>query len=175
MLEPIVPDSYWVTDRLAAGEYPGASTEADARAKVARFERAGITLLVDLTHPTDRLEPYEPYLTLAGRAHHPIVDNDVPTEREMSATLDAIDEALADGQTIYVHWRRRGRVHQNESSRRLAIFGSTLNLFPTVVLQAFAGPRPERRRRAGRVRRPMPERHGQTGSGQHLRRNRELR
>jgi hypothetical protein len=110
MPEPIVPDSYWVAEQLAAGEYPGATTEAGARAKVARFESAGITLFVDLTHPTDELESYEPYVALARRAHHAIVDNDVPTTREMAATLDTIDSALADGQTIYVHcWGGIGR------------------------------------------------------------------
>jgi hypothetical protein len=110
MPEPIVPDSYWVTDQLAAGEYPGATTEPGARAKVARFEIAGITLFVDLTHPTDRLEPYEPYLTAARRGHHAIADNDVPPAGEMTATLDAIDAALAEGETVYVHcWGGIGR------------------------------------------------------------------
>jgi protein-tyrosine phosphatase len=110
MRDPIVPDSYWVTDRFAAGEYPGAATHASASEKAARFESAGITLFVDLTHPTDRLEPYEPYLTLARRVHHPIVDNDVPSAAEMTATLDAIDDALDEGEIVYVHcWGGIGR------------------------------------------------------------------
>jgi hypothetical protein len=110
MPDPIVPDSYWLTDHFAAGEYPGATTVDDARAKVGRFESAGITRFVDLTHPTDHLEPYAPWLALATRSHHPIVDNDVPSAREMIETLDAIDRALDDEQTIYLHcWGGIGR------------------------------------------------------------------
>jgi predicted protein tyrosine phosphatase len=110
MPDRIVPDSYWLTDHFAAGENPGARREADAVSRIARFESAGIRRFVDLTHPTDHLAPYAPYLTLATRIHHPIVDNDVPSRREMTATLDGIDRALDEEQTIYVHcWGGIGR------------------------------------------------------------------
>lgn len=110
MSEPIVPDSYWITDALAAGEYPGARSLQAARQRIGRFERAGVTVFVDLTHPTDFLAPYAELLTSSRRSHHPIVDNDIPTVAEMSATLDAIDAALADGETVYVHcWGGIGR------------------------------------------------------------------
>jgi protein-tyrosine phosphatase len=40
----------------------------------------------------------------------PIRDMDVPTQAHMAATLHAIDQALADGHTVYVHcWGGIGR------------------------------------------------------------------
>ena len=110
MHEPIVPDSYWVTDELAGGEYPGARRADAALSRVRLFEAVSITLFVDLTHPADHLEPYEKHLATATRVCHPIVDNDVPTVDEMQATLDTIDGALAAGETVYVHcWGGIGR------------------------------------------------------------------
>ena len=110
MPEPIVPDSYWVTDTFAAGEYPGARLASAAEQRVRTFERAGVTHFVDLTHPSDFLAPYETFLRSARRASHPIVDNGVPTVTEMEATLEAIDVALSDGETVYVHcWGGIGR------------------------------------------------------------------
>ena len=41
--ERIIPASYWVTDRLAAGQYPGSLDPGDAVAKVACFAQAGVT------------------------------------------------------------------------------------------------------------------------------------
>ena len=110
MPDPIVPDSYWVTDAFAAGEYPGARVAATAEQRVRSFQRAGITVFVDLTHATDHLTPYETFLRSARRVCHPIVDNSVPTVAEMRVTLDVIDAALSDGETIYVHcWGGIGR------------------------------------------------------------------
>ena len=42
---------------------------------------------------------------------HPIVDAGIPrTPEQMAATLDAIDDALDDGKTVYVHcWGGVGR------------------------------------------------------------------
>jgi hypothetical protein len=110
MPEPIVPDSYWVTDAFAAGEYPGARFIATAEERVRSFERARIKLFVDLTHSSDYLSPYETFLRSARRVSHPIVDNSVPTVVDMQATLDTIDGALSDGETVYVHcWGGIGR------------------------------------------------------------------
>lgn len=107
---PIVPDSYWVTDRLAAGEYPGARDPDVARDRLALFEAARVRHFVDLTHAADGLEPYERHLRLATRLRHPIVDMSVPTEAEMAATLDAIDGALGGRGRVYVHcWGGIGR------------------------------------------------------------------
>jgi hypothetical protein len=108
--EPIIPASYWVTDVLAAGQYPGSKDPAEAATKVARFRAAGVTTFVDLTHPDDGLEPYAHLIEDARRLHHPIVDNDIPTVDEMRRALDAVDNSLADGETVYVHcWGGHGR------------------------------------------------------------------
>ena len=107
---PIVPDTYWVTERIAAGGYPGARDPDAAREKIATFEAARIRHFVDLTHLADGLEPYDAHLQMARRLRHPIVDMDVPAEREMVATLDAIDAALAARGKVYVHcWGGIGR------------------------------------------------------------------
>lgn len=110
MPKPIVRDSYWVTETLAAGEYPGATRPEVAHCRVRLFEASGITLFVDLTHAADGLEPYEEHLAIARRVCHPIVDNGIPSSSEMQATLDTLDEALAAGETVYVHcWGGIGR------------------------------------------------------------------
>ena len=108
--EPIIPASYWVTDTLAAGQYPGSLDPEEAATKVARFVDAGVTTFVDLTHPWDRMEPYEPLLTTQTRLHFPIVDNDIPTAAEMTTILDAIDAALEQDGKVYLHcWGGHGR------------------------------------------------------------------
>ena len=43
-----------------AGAYPGTLAAVEA------FERAGVTLFVDLTHPSDPLDGYERYLVGHG-------------------------------------------------------------------------------------------------------------
>ena len=108
--DPIIPASYWLTDTLAAGQYPGSVDPQQAAAKVALFHAAGVTTFIDLTHPDDRLEPYETYLSGATRHTFPIVDNDIPTVDQMTQILNAIDTALAQGQVVYVHcWGGHGR------------------------------------------------------------------
>jgi len=109
--EPPIPNAYWVTQRLAAGEHPGARDPDEARARLERFEAARIRVFVDLTHTSDGLEPYDGHLAPGRRRlRHPIVDMSVPTEAEMVAILDAIDAALADRKRVYVHcWGGIGR------------------------------------------------------------------
>ena len=108
--DPIIPASYWVTDTLAAGQYPGSQEPEEAATRLTRFADAGITTFVDLTHPRDRMEPYEHLLTTQTRLHFPIVDNDVPTVTEMTTILDAIDTAVEGDETVYVHcWGGHGR------------------------------------------------------------------
>jgi hypothetical protein len=106
-----IPDSYRVTERLLAGAYPAASGDEDeTAARIARFERIGVTTFVDLTHPADPLDPYEPHLTRARRRAHPIVDLGVPTIPHLVRVLDEIDEIHADGGVVYVHcWGGIGR------------------------------------------------------------------
>lgn len=105
-----MPDSYWVDETFAAGEYPGAAAEHVARQRLSRFASAGIGLFLDLTHPADGLAPYEHLLVSGERMHRPIVDMGTPTERELVDTLDAIDAAIESGTRLYVHcWGGIGR------------------------------------------------------------------
>lgn len=99
-------DSYWVVPgRLLAGEYPGARDDAQARRQVRRLRWSGVTDFFDLTEAGEYgLRPYAPLLD--GAAHHTrfsIPDRDVPSEETMREILDAIDAALAEGRTVYLH------------------------------------------------------------------------
>jgi protein-tyrosine phosphatase len=113
-----IPDSYWVQPRkLLAGEYPGARSRYEARQKLARFLRAGITYFLDLTEEGE-LAPYADLLaeeaSAAGvavtRYRAPIPDLGTPTEAQVAAILDRIDAAVAAGDRVYVHcWGGIGR------------------------------------------------------------------
>ena len=95
---------YAVSEALRAGGYPGTP---DA---VAALERDGVTLFVDLTHPSDPLPDYGPWLHDAHRLAHPIPDMGTPTAGYMMWILDDIDAAQAAGGTAYVHcWGGVGR------------------------------------------------------------------
>lgn len=105
-----IRDCYPVSDRLLAGEYPGAADAELAASRIRRFERHGITHFVDLTHPADLLEPYDRHLARARRLHHSIVDMGTTTIPHMIRILDDVDAALADGGAVYVHcWGGIGR------------------------------------------------------------------
>lgn len=98
------PARYAVSDGLLAGAYPG-TTEA-----VAALERSGVTLFVDLTHPSDPLDDYGHLLLGARRVAHPIPDMGAPTAGHLMQILDDIDAARAQGDTAYVHcWGGVGR------------------------------------------------------------------
>lgn len=108
--EPILPNSYWVTDTIAAGQYPGHYDAVLALERIRRFEVAGVDLMIDLTEDRDGLEPYDGLLTSCVHARHPIRDNDVPTVEQMVRILDTVDDAGAAGRTVYVHcWGGHGR------------------------------------------------------------------
>ena len=114
-----LPNSYWVVPgRFAAGEYPGAMEAERAATKLNTLLSAGINHFIDLTEPGE-LEPYVEIaeeearnlgLTVAYE-RHPIVDGSVPRNQEqMAKVLDAIDAALNDSKTIYIHcWGGVGR------------------------------------------------------------------
>jgi predicted protein tyrosine phosphatase len=106
------PDAYWITDRLLAGEYPGAKDTAEARRKLERFLDAGVTTFIDLTEEDEY--GLRPYAAAAGKLsaarglplthlRWSIPDLTPPTPPQMSRILDAIDDALTAGQTVYVH------------------------------------------------------------------------
>lgn len=112
MMERPHGNCYWVVpEKFLAGEYPGTKDGSEAQAKIERHLAAGITTFIDLTEPGE-LEAYEPLLQ--GRAiYHrfPIEDLSIPeSHEEMVEILDTIDQALADGHTIYLHcWGGVGR------------------------------------------------------------------
>ena len=117
--KPPFPNSYWVVPgRFAAGEYPGALDERDARAKLRTLLQAGVTRFIDLTEAKE-LSPYIHLLNeeaeeLGIPAKHDrygIRDVHVPsTKEEMAAVLDAIDAAMGGSTVVYVHcWGGVGR------------------------------------------------------------------
>ena len=105
-----IRDAYVVADGLLAGEYPGANDPEEAARRITRFESYGIRTFVDLTHPADSLDPYEPLLQEGRRLAHPIVDMGTTTIPHMTRILDDIDAARAVGEGVYVHcWGGLGR------------------------------------------------------------------
>ena len=118
-MNPPLPNSYWVRPgRFAAGEYPGDLDPCQAAAKLKTLLRAGIDHFIDLTGAGE-LRPYRDIAEREAPAHgvrvgyerFPIDDAGVPRSREwMARILDAIDAALDDGKTVYVHcWGGVGR------------------------------------------------------------------
>ena len=113
-------NSYWVVPgRFAAGEYPGAKDRHEAAARLRTLLRAGIDHFIDLTRRADGLAPYvriaqeqaEAAGVMVWWEPHPIRDMSIPRNPgEMTAILDAIDDAMARGRTVYVHcWGGIGR------------------------------------------------------------------
>ena len=113
-----MPNSYWVIpDSFAAGEYPGAKNPDETAAKLGALLEAGIDHFIDLTEAGERaysgpLAAYSDILDEEARRRgltigwerHPIRDMDVPNSPEsMIEILNAIDSALDDGRTVFVH------------------------------------------------------------------------
>ena len=109
-----IPNSYWVVPgRFAAGEYPGAKDPVEAAAKLGTLLDAGIDHFIDLTQDGEyRLLPYSDIVKEQARRRgltvecerHSICDESVPRSREeMAAILEAIDSALDNGKTVFVH------------------------------------------------------------------------
>ena len=116
-----IPNSYWVVPGcLAAGEYPGDEDPVQAANKLGTLLDAGIDHFVDLTENREYgLLPYADIVKEVARdrdltvcwERHPIKDRRIPRSSEqMAGILDAIDTALDDGKTVYVHcWGGVGR------------------------------------------------------------------
>ena len=112
-------NSYWVQQGcFAAGEYPGDKNPQFAAQKLEKLLDAGIDHFIDLTEPGELV----PYVRIAkqtassldrqvGWERHSIRDLSVPQNPEqMTLILAAIDDALNEGKTVYVHcWGGVGR------------------------------------------------------------------
>lgn len=103
--------SYWVTGSLVAGMYPGSRVAAVAQQKVRALCTTGITLFLDLTDPSDDLEPYEQFLTgSARRSSLPVHDLEIPPASVVADALRLIDSEAVAGGITYVHcWGGIGR------------------------------------------------------------------
>jgi len=111
------PQTYWVqAGRLLAGPCPGTDAHLDALAA------AGVTCILNLQEPDEVNHAGEPFrdYTVPYRARMdgrelrflrmPVRDYSVPSPQGMAAILDALDAALADGHTVYLHcWGGKGR------------------------------------------------------------------
>ena len=101
-----VRSSYWAADCFLAGGYPGAGDADQAARRLRAFAEHDVALFVDLTHPSDGLDPYDTLLRVgARRVAHPIVDMGTTTIPHMSRILDDIDAVIGEGNTVYVHCR----------------------------------------------------------------------
>lgn len=119
-IDPPSSNSYWVCPgRFAAGEYPSDRHRAAALEKLRALLDTGIDHFIDLTDPQEKLEPYEEILRTESRArdedlcHERFIIRDVHVPDDPQAMvqiLDAIDGALDQGRTVYLHcWGGVGR------------------------------------------------------------------
>ncbi len=120
-MSPPTPSSYWVVPgKLLAGAYPGAPTPEAHEQKIRDLLAAGVRVFLSLMEPEEtnhQGEPFNPYERMACEleptakcVRFPIRDLDIPTPERMIAILDAIDDFLNAGETVYVHcWGGVGR------------------------------------------------------------------
>lgn len=114
-MKPPITNCYFVEPgKLIAGEYPRDLEEASSQKKIDCLLEAGVSLFLDLTEEGEGHNPLLPYTHLIRKAshqRHPIPDVSIPrSPAEATQILDVIDEAIAQGQTVYVHcWGGIGR------------------------------------------------------------------
>jgi len=103
---------------LWGGEYPGNNDPALAQERIERFLDSGISHFINLTEADERLDHYDGLLQAAATNRNtavshqriPIRDYSTPTPQYLIHILDAIDDSLAQGNSIYVHcWGGIGR------------------------------------------------------------------
>jgi protein-tyrosine phosphatase len=106
-----IPDSYWISPSLLAGEYPSERRESPARKKLTALLDAGIRSFVDLTEEDAGLAHYDGLVkTLARERGHEahyrrmaIPDAGVATAQQMTGVLAHIEDELSGGRPVYVH------------------------------------------------------------------------
>ena len=106
-------NAYWVEPgRLMAGEYPASSSGPKTRSNIGWLLANGVDCFVDLTEKGEYgLKSYRKILDEESRKYEKTIeyirreirDMSVPTTTEMMDTLDAIEEYLDTGQTVYIH------------------------------------------------------------------------
>ncbi|MEZ5275465.1 MAG: hypothetical protein R3F07_03680 [Opitutaceae bacterium] len=116
--------SWWVTDTLLAGPYPGDVDESTAERNLKSILDRGVTVFVNLQEPTETgmgNEPFPDYRPVVRRLNHgsesepifhrfPIRDMGVPSAETVGEALDRIDEAHGAGRGVYIHcWGGHGR------------------------------------------------------------------
>ena len=99
-----IENCYWVIPgKLLAGEYPRNYDHESSPEKVAALTDAGVSAFIDLTVEGE-LRPYDRWLESETHQRFPIVDMSVPDSPQLTrAVLDAIDEHISQGRTVYVH------------------------------------------------------------------------
>jgi protein-tyrosine phosphatase len=114
---PII-ESYWVEEnRFLAGEYPGGHDLETTRRRMDVFLEAGVNTFIDLTQ-SHELIPYETVLKEQAQIHavntayhrFAILDHNTPSAETMTSILNTIDDAIDNGECVYVHcWGGVGR------------------------------------------------------------------
>lgn len=96
--------------RLLAGRHPCGLDPVDASAEVHSLLERGVTLFLDLTEEGE-LPPYASHVVPPARQLRvPVRDFTVPPREVLVRALDAIDDELDRGGTVYVHcWAGCGR------------------------------------------------------------------
>jgi hypothetical protein len=113
------PNCYWlIPGRVLAGEYPASQLQANATTRIDALLDAGIRQFVDLTEEHEGPGPYAEILDARARSRNlrivhrrfAIPDCGVPSTALMREALDAIYDALAAQESVYVHcWGGIGR------------------------------------------------------------------
>jgi hypothetical protein len=107
-LPPPLAGSRWERrGRLLAGPHPG--KEGAPAPAVEALREAGVGLIVDLTGEEDALPPYGDLLGEGmRRLNRPIPSGGAPDAGTLGEIVTAIDDAIAAGETVYVHCRGGG-------------------------------------------------------------------
>ncbi len=111
MEKPPIDNSYWVVPgKLLAGEYPRNIDDDSSLEKIAKLTGAGVSAFIDLTEAGE-LHPYNECLDGQIHQRFGVADQSTPHSHTFTAEiLDAIDQHIADGRTVYVHcWGGVGR------------------------------------------------------------------